>query len=83
MRDWESQPLPGILEDLPSVSVRLPSEALEEITRRLAELREVGIPDWLDGEPPKDELYAAFITCDTWTILIDMIRGQMIKKAVI
>lgn len=83
MRQWEPQPLPGILEGLPPVSVPMPSEALAGVTEALKQLREVDVPDWLDGDPLKTELHAMFITLDTWTILIDMMRGQLIKKAVI
>jgi hypothetical protein len=58
MRDWESQELPGILEGVPSVPMHVPypDEAISEVVERLTLLRDVQIPDWIDGSPESFEL---------------------------
>lgn len=83
MRNWEPQELPGILEGLPPMPVRMPSEALSAVTEALSQLKNVDVPDWLDSDPTNDELYALAITLDTWDIITSMIRGQLVRKAFI
>lgn len=83
MRNWEPQTLPGILEDGQSVPMRMPSETFTRVTETLSQLGNVDIPDWLDSGATNTELYAFAITLDTWEILINRLRGQLIKRAIL
>lgn len=85
MCPWESQPLPGILEDLPPLPLSLPPYTrLFNVTDLLKELEAVYIPDFLEhGNPNGTELSTMFTILDTWEMLIVLMRWQLIKKATI
>lgn len=85
MRQWEPQPLPGILEDDASVPLPMPfpSEALEAITEALKQVQQVTIPDFLDADPINAEIHAMLITFETWELLIQLMKGKAIRKALV
>lgn len=85
MCDWESQPLPGILENLPPLHLPVspPYEDLRVVGDELGRLREVDIPDWLDTNPTMGEIKAALIWADVLSIRVDLIKGLLIDKAFI
>lgn len=66
MRDWESQKLPGLLENDTYLPMSLPSEILIDISERLAQLFEVTIPDWKDGRRSPEENWWMLYTLDVW-----------------
>lgn len=78
MPHWESQRLSGVLEGLPPMSVPLPHEPFEALTERLQRFREVDIPDWLESDPSMIELHTVFIWLDTWAMIIESMRRNIV-----
>lgn len=80
MRDWESQKLPGLLEDDTPLPLSLPSEDLIRISELLAQLSNVTIPDWKDAPRSPESnwwmLYTLAVWRDALTRAIDDILGE-------
>lgn len=85
MCNWESQPLPGILEDLPPLHLPVspPYEALQTGSDELAYLEQVQLPDWLETQPSMMEIKTALIWADVLAIRIETIKRLLIDRAFI
>lgn len=80
MCNWESQPLPGVLEDLPPLPMSLPWPETDRLIEQLQQLRNVTVPDWLDSTPSPIELNTLFIVLDTAGMLVDSLRRQTVHR---
>lgn len=82
MRQWESQPLPGVLEDDAPMSLsmsRKPQETIDAISQHLEQMYNVSIPDWLETEPRPESVYAVHLAFEYWRTLIDNMDRKLVR----